>query len=236
MTDPTPAAMAILELLPTPVLTDALVRLGIPVRMAPAGISGPGDRPVVGRALPVRHSGSVDVFLEALELAEPGDVLVIDNDGRRDEACIGDLIALEVQAAGLAGVVIWGLHRDAAEVAATGLPVYSYGTLPAGPLEVRPAPADRLERASFGDVDVTRADMVAADTNGVLFLPAAETERIATTAAAIRDAEAEQIRLARAGVPLREQMGFADYLRDRAADPTRTFREHLRDRRRAIEE
>ena len=45
--------------------------------------------------MPARHYGSVDVFLEALSSAGPGDVLVIDNGGRTDEACIGDLVALE---------------------------------------------------------------------------------------------------------------------------------------------
>jgi 4-hydroxy-4-methyl-2-oxoglutarate aldolase len=51
--------------------------------------------------LPVRHYGSVDIFLEAIGAAEPGDILVIDNGGRMDEACIGDLAVLEVQAFGL---------------------------------------------------------------------------------------------------------------------------------------
>jgi regulator of RNase E activity RraA len=41
-------------------------------------------------------------------------VLVVDNGGRLDEACAGDLVALEAQAAGLEGLVIWGLHRDTA--------------------------------------------------------------------------------------------------------------------------
>ncbi len=240
MTDATMAAIAVLKLLPTPVMTDALVRLGLPVRQAPAGIIGPasglGGGTLVGPALPTRHSGSVDVFLEALEQAEEGDVLVIDNGGRRDEACIGDLIALELQAAGIAGAVIWGLHRDADEVAAVGLPVFSYGTVPSGPLEVRPNPPDRLERAWFGEVEVTREDVVAADSNGVLFLPGSELERIAEAAAEVRDQEAEQARLMRAGTSLREQLGFADFLRARATDPTRTFRQHLRERRGAIEE
>jgi hypothetical protein len=50
----------------------------------------------------------VDIFLEALEGAAPGNVLVVDNGGRLDEACVGDLVVLEAQAAGLEGIVIWG--------------------------------------------------------------------------------------------------------------------------------
>ena len=49
-------------------------------------------------------------------------VLVIDNAGRRDEACVGDLTALEVRLAGLAGMLVWGCHRDGPEIAAIDLP------------------------------------------------------------------------------------------------------------------
>lgn len=92
--------------LSTALLADACVRVGVPVRAAPAGIRPvvPGQR-VAGRALPVRHCGSVDMFLEAFGAAELGDVLVIDNDGRMDEACVDDLAVLEAEAAGLAGAV-----------------------------------------------------------------------------------------------------------------------------------
>jgi regulator of RNase E activity RraA len=63
-------------------------------------------------------------------MASPGKVLVVDNTGRRDEACIGDLIALETKMAGLAAIVIWGLHRDTPEILQIGLPVFSLGASP----------------------------------------------------------------------------------------------------------
>lgn len=56
---------------------------------------------LAGRVCPARHAGSVDAFLEAFQTAAPGDVLVADNGGRLEEACVGDLVALEAQAAGL---------------------------------------------------------------------------------------------------------------------------------------
>jgi 4-hydroxy-4-methyl-2-oxoglutarate aldolase len=63
--------------------------------------------PFSGGARPITHSGSVDVFLDAVDDAPAGSVLVIDNSGRDDEACVGDLIVLEARLARLAGLVVW---------------------------------------------------------------------------------------------------------------------------------
>jgi regulator of RNase E activity RraA len=105
-------------------VADACMRARVPVRCACALLRAvlPGSR-LAGRACPARHAGSVDAFLEAFETAAPGDVLVVDNGGRLDEASAGDLVALEAQAAGMEGMVIWGLHRDTADIRAIGLPV-----------------------------------------------------------------------------------------------------------------
>ena len=122
------------DTLTTAHIADACIRAGLPVRCGPAGLTAVsrGMR-LAGRVLPVHHAGSVDLYLEALESAEPGDVLVVDNDGLLNEACVGDLVALEVANAGLAGIVIWGLHRDTADIIEIGLPVFSLGSLPTGP-------------------------------------------------------------------------------------------------------
>ncbi|MEU2391139.1 RraA family protein [Streptomyces sp. NPDC007369] len=223
--------------LSTPLVADACVRTGLPLRVAPPGIGTvvTGQR-IAGPALPVRHYGSVDVFLEAFGGARQGDVLVIDNGGRTDEACVGDLTALEAEGAGLAGLVVWGLHRDTPELAEVGLPVFSYGPLPAGPVRLDEREPDALASARFGAHLVTGADVVFGDADGVLFVAADRVEEVLDAARRIRDTEREQARRIRSGDTLRRQTAFADYLVLREADPAYTFRRHLRRIGGAIEE
>lgn len=219
-----------LEGLTTPHLADGCLRTGTPIRFAPSGV-----QPILpsmqcrGRARPVRHVGSIDVFLEVFERVEPGEVLVIDNGGRLDEACIGDIILLEGKAAGLIGFVIWGLHRDARELQEIAFPVFSMGALPTGPQRLHPRPADIFTRAMFGAHAITSEDYVVADANGVLFLPLDRIDEIAEAAAGYRETEARQLKAMREGRSYRGQTRFAEYLTRRAADPNYGFRQHLKE-------
>lgn len=223
--------------LSTAVVADACVREGLAPRVAPAGIRGvAGGGRVAGRVLAARHYGSVDVFLEAYGRARDGDVLVIDNGGRQDEACVGDLTVLEARAAGLAGLVVWGLHRDTAELVQIGLPVFSYGSCPAGPARLDEREPDALTSARFGEHLVTGDDVVFADEDGVVFVPADRLEAVLAAAHRIQRTEREQVRRIQAGETLRDQTSFEEYLKRRADDPSYHFRRHLRQLGGAVEE
>lgn len=218
-------------------IADACLRAGIGMRVFPSSLRPvAAATPFAGRALPVRHAGSVDIFLEALMDAQPGDVVAIDDAGRTDEACIGDLIVREMHAAGIAGVIVWGCHRDTAELVAIGLPVVSLGAYPAGPAGVWERADDALRCAHIGPVTVGRGDVLFADDDGVVAVDEAAVGAVLDTARRIAETERAQAAAMRAGRTLRTQLDFGSYLARRDADPSYTFRTHLRRIGGAIEE
>lgn len=217
-------------------VADGCLRDGRQVRCAPAGTRAvtAGAR-LSGRVLPARHSGSVDVFLEALESAAPGDVLVADNGGRLDESCVGDLVTLEARHSGLGGIAIWGLHRDTADIRRIDLPVFSLGSIPTGPLEATERHTDALASARFGAWTLDASDIVFGDEDGVLFVAAAHVEAVLSAAEQVRDTEWAQAGRIIGGDPLRAQVRFAEFLERRRLHPTLTLREHLQQVGGAIE-
>jgi 4-hydroxy-4-methyl-2-oxoglutarate aldolase len=226
MSSPTP---------PTAAVADAALRLGIEPRLAPVALRPlAACTPLSGRARPVTHLGSVDVLLETIDEAAPGDVMVIDNGGRLDEACIGDLMVLEAERAGLAAMVVWGLHRDTAQLREIGLPVFSLGACPFGPRRVPPA-GRRMNSAFLDGFAVTESDHVFADDDGVLVVASDRMDEVIELAREIQRVETAQAERMRAGESLRAQLDFSAYRRRQATDPDLTLRRYLQERGGAIE-
>ena len=208
-------------------IADACLALGSDCAILP-GLRAAASSQMAGPAVPVRHYGSVDVFLEAIGGAAPKSILMVDNEARRDEGCIGDLVVREAKLAGLGGIAIWGCHRDSAELRQIGFPLFSLGSFPRGPIETREPSDQRIASARFGDELVKADHFIVADEDGVLAVNLGQWPAIRTEAEAIAAREGDQARRVEAGESLRDQFRFDDYLRLRDVYPGLSFRTYLR--------
>lgn len=123
-----------------------------------------------GPAVTVAGSvGSNDGAIRALEVVRPGDVVVLDARGYTDAAVWGGILCALARRRGVAGVVVDGAIRDAAEQRALRFPVYARGIVPCGP--PRPGP-DRVNVAiQCGGVHVEPGDLILGDDDGVVVVP-----------------------------------------------------------------
>ena len=137
---------------------------------------------------------------------------------------------------GIAATICWGTHRDTGAILAMGARVWSLGTCPNGPLELRRRVATALSAANIGShVTVTLEDYVFADDDGVVVVATADLARIVETARDIAAREgAQAVRLLK-GELLRTQLDLDGYVAKRKSDPDHTFRDHLKSFGGAIE-
>jgi len=221
----------------TPFVVDACALLQLPIRLGPPHIKPIRQgMKVAGAACPAKHAGSTDVFLEAIAAGQRGDVLVIDNVGRLDEGCIGDLVAGEAHVAGFSGIVVYGAHRDTAAIEAIGIPVWSLATCPAGPQELRSRTVQALEAASLGGhVTVTKDDFIFADIDGVAVVSQADLARVVAAARDIATREQAQAQRLLKGERLRDQLQLDAFVARRQNEPDYSFRDHIKSLGGAIE-
>ena len=182
-----------------------------------------------GRALPLCYDGAAESFFEALERSAKGDILVLDNDGRLDQSCMGDVMASELRGAGLGGLVIWGVHRDSEALVKMGWPIFSLGTNPYAMAGDR-VDAAYSPTARCGSVAVSANDFVICDCDGVIFIDVEEKARVIDVATSIAERESMLISSLEAGSTLRRQLGYDDFLRHRTANPSLRFSEYVKDR------
>jgi regulator of RNase E activity RraA len=213
----------------TPVIIDACLRVKAEYNVIANKIKPINSNHLIaGTVRPVKHYGSVDIFLEAMMNSDPGDILVIDNQGRKDEACVGDLTALEAKGHGIAAFVIWGLHRDERELLKIDFPTFSYGRHPSGPTRLDQQERDALLTIKFEHITLTGGNVAFGDINGVVFVKKNDVRKILEVAEEIWEKEREQIKQINSGNLLVNQFRFQEYLDERSKSPKYTFREHLR--------
>jgi RraA family protein len=114
---------------------------------------------------------------KALDVIEPGDVIIVDAGASSMNAVLGDLISTKARHRGAAGFVIDGLVRDLQTIQELGdFPVFARGTTPIGPLHR--GPGEINFPICCGGVVVNPGDLVVGDAMGVVNVPQAIAEEL----------------------------------------------------------
>jgi RraA family protein len=165
---PPPELIAALGEFETPTISDLMNRL---YTMVPE-IRGLSDSPqIVGPACTVKtYPGDNLMVHKSLDVAQPGDVIVVDTSGSRRTAVLGDLVCTKARHRGIAGFVVDGLIRDLPGIRRLGdFPVFALGVTPFGPLHR--GPGEINYPVSVGGIVVQPGDVVIGDLNGVVVVP-----------------------------------------------------------------
>jgi len=111
---------------------------------------------------------------KALDIAKPGDIMVIDAGASPMNAVLGDLISTKAKHRGIAGIVVDGLVRDIEGILEAQMPVFARGITPIGPLHRGPGEVNYPIQC--GGIVVHPGDIVVGDMNGVVIVPQDEAE------------------------------------------------------------
>jgi regulator of RNase E activity RraA len=178
---------------------------------------------IVGRAVtmkikpagleqPTQHLGTA-----AIEAARAGDIIVIDNGGKREFSCWGGLLALSAKLKGISGVVIDGACRDIDEARELEFPVYARGVVPMT-ARARVVQEFYNREIQFAGVQCHPGDLVIADGSGIVIIPREREEdvvRIAETIYRKEQEMADAIRRGASGLETLEKLGYERLLKDK---------------------
>ncbi|MBN9055364.1 MAG: RraA family protein [Rhizobiales bacterium] len=174
----------------TAVISDNLERLPGAVGIRPYHrISGA----MVGRAFTVKVAAGDNFFIhKALDVAQPGDVIVVDGGGETSRALIGEIMVAIAKSRKFAGFVIDGAIRDSGTIGNDGFPVFARATIHRGPYKHGPGAVGGP--VCVGGMVVNPGDIVVGDADGVVAFPVDGAEELLQAVRAQERKEEEMLR------------------------------------------
>lgn len=187
---PDDALLGRLRNLASSLISDVFGRwAGAPGLLPVAGLR-PGQI-VAGAAFTVRtRPGDNLVVHKALDIARPGEILVVAAGGATDRAILGGLMGQYARERGLAGIIVDGAIRDRSDLEKVAPPVFAAGISHLGPY--KDGPGDLRSAISVAGLTVHDGDIVIGDEDGIAVLPRSRAEEIIIAAEAKREAEAAE--------------------------------------------
>ena len=132
---------------------------------------------LVGPAFTVKtRPGDNLLTHKAIDMAAPGDVILVDAGGALDHAIIGEIMTSHAKKRGVAGMIIDGAIRDLDAIAASDFPVYACGVTHRGPY--KDGPGEINVQISIAGMVVNPGDIIVADADGVIAISQAEAEQV----------------------------------------------------------
>lgn len=147
---------------------------------------------MAGVALTVKARPGDNLMLhKALDMAQAGDVIVVDAGGDTTNALFGEMMLAYAIKRGVAGLVFNGAIRDADAIRDINHPVFAAGVTHRGPY--KDGPGEINVPVSIDGMVVHPGDIVIGDGDGVLCIGIAEAEEVLGKAQAKLDAETRQL-------------------------------------------
>ncbi|MBJ7499751.1 MAG: RraA family protein [Sphingopyxis sp.] len=166
--------------------------------------AGPSLRPMhragilAGRALTVRTRPGDNLLIhKALDMAEPGDVIVADAGGDLTNALIGELMVAYAKKKGVAGFVLNGAIRDYGSISQDDFPIFAAGVTHRGPYKDGPGEVNVL--IAMGSLVIKPGDLILGDEDGVVAVPIDDVDAVYQAAHAKHLAETAQLEAISAG-------------------------------------
>ena len=147
---------------------------------------------ILGTAFTVNApAGDNLLFHKALDMAQPGDVIVLANKGSLSRSLCGEIMSNYAKSRGLAGIIIDGCVRDSAALRELDFPVYAKGVTPNGPY--KNGPGEMNFPVSFAGIVINPGDIIVGDADGLLVIRPEDAEELAKKAKAWHDSEEKQL-------------------------------------------
>ena len=154
---------------------------------------------MVGPALTVKARAGDNLFLhQALDMAQPGDVIVLSNDEDTTRSIMGEIMFTYAKyQKKLGGLVIDGPVRDVDALQEMDLPVYATGSTPGGPY--KEGPGEVNVPIACGGISVHPGDIIVADADGIIVVPLKDAPEVLEAAKKVHEQDAAKVEAARNG-------------------------------------
>ncbi|WP_152655627.1 RraA family protein [Oceanobacillus sp. CFH 90083] len=144
--------------------------------------------PLLGVAFTVKvPEGDNLMFHKAMDMAQPGDVIIIDASGYTERAILGELMISYCKSRGITGVVVDGSIRDAEALEAMDFPIYARGISPNGPY--KNGPGEINVPVTIGGKTVCPGDIVVGDQDGIVIIKPDDAKELAIKARKVTEKE-----------------------------------------------